>query len=172
MDTKAEDKRLRKKWRSQRARKGFSDSDVWGIDYWFSDTIARMLTELRDHTDGHPVFDDEGNFAAPDESYDNDERDRKLWYEILSRMIFLAKEMNDETCSMVNPYMDEYVKHETDLWESHKTMNSSDSADEPEEIKKLKENFLKFELEKKKYIMSCKDEFFELFSKYYFGLWA
>lgn len=43
------------KYSRQRARKGYSDYDVWDIDYWFLSTAPKMLHELADKTYSIPL---------------------------------------------------------------------------------------------------------------------
>lgn len=34
------------KWKFQRAHRGYSDCDLWSINYWFLDTFPRMLRDF------------------------------------------------------------------------------------------------------------------------------
>lgn len=74
------------------------------------------------------------------------------WNSILDRMIFLLSEMDVDTCSQQNEY------YENTDW-----VNDFD-----EETRKKAVNRT---IEIDKYIDSCKDEFFKLFSEYFYSLW-
>lgn len=65
------------------------------------------------------------------------------WNVILDRMIFLLTEMDEDTCSQQNA-----------LWKG-----------------KDKDKAFEREMDIRKYRDACKDEFFRLFSKYFYNLW-
>lgn len=66
--------------RCQRFKRGYADSDVWDMKFWFTDTIKPMLIHLRDHGLGYP--------------FDFDDRDQ--WCEILSEMIHCLDLMDED----------------------------------------------------------------------------
>ena len=43
-----------RKWKRQRAKRGFSDFDVWEIDTWFIYTLSEMLEHLALTTESYP----------------------------------------------------------------------------------------------------------------------
>lgn len=43
------------KWRIQRFKRGYSDSDTWNIDYWFCNVMPKMLKQLRKNTMSFPA---------------------------------------------------------------------------------------------------------------------
>ena len=45
-----------KKWKKQRAERGFSDFDVMDIDDWFLMIVPEMLDELIKHYQGYPSW--------------------------------------------------------------------------------------------------------------------
>ena len=67
----------------------------------------------------------------------------EAWNVVLDRMIFLLNEMDENTCSQQNVF-----------WKG-----------------KDKDRALEREMDICKYRNSCKDEFFRLFSKYFYDLW-
>ena len=154
----------------QRARKGYSFRDVWSIDYWFLDIMPNMLTDLKNNKRGCP-----GQFVKSDNDQDF-EKGMKEWQNVLDRMIFCFREINDDTCSMKNEYMDEYFsqryegKSFKDRFvknEDGKTYSLIEGKVDPE----LKENCHKKTLEIEAYKDKMKNEGFELFSKYFWNLW-
>lgn len=80
------------KWFWQRGRRGYSDKDIWNMDYWFLDIIVPMLKKLKETKHGYPVD------LTPEK-----------WDKILDRMIFCFKEANDDTCSMINEYEERFM---------------------------------------------------------------
>lgn len=72
------------------------------------------------------------------------------WRKVLDRMIYLLNEMTEDTCSRKNPYWDD-DKIDVKLHDDKRWMN------EEEAISKYREQ--------------CKDEFFHLFSKWFWYLW-
>lgn len=140
-------KRLSKeiKWKIQRARRGFSDYDTWSIDIWFINTMKPMLEYFKDNLHGVPIY------------FDGDE---EKWVGVLKRMIFLLDEMDRDKCSFKNRYKKEYEEYLTH-WSIEKT----------EEEQKLLRLFLGEEENKYRYMELCKEEFFNLFSKFFYDLW-
>lgn len=123
-----------RKYRRQRAKRGWCVKDTWSIDYWFLNIMPQMLEYLKAHHIGFPAdiqreyvtaHQDELNMTyeeyriwPSDENSDGyklrettDEACNRLWNEILDRMIFLLKEANEETCSVKNPYEGENRKN-------------------------------------------------------------
>lgn len=73
------------KMQKQRAKKGFCVEDTWSVDYWFLNTVPKILTELNKNRTGYPM-------GMTD----------KEWGDIIDRMIFCFTEANDYTCSQTN----------------------------------------------------------------------
>jgi len=154
----------------QRARKGYSFRDVWSIDYWFMEIIPNMLTDLKNNKRGCPA-----QFVNSDDDQDF-EKGMKKWQNVLDRMIFCFREINDDTCSMKNEYEDEYFsqryegKSFKDMFiknEDGKTYSLIEGKVDP----KLEENYRKKMLEIEAYKDNMKNEGFELFNKYFWNLW-
>lgn len=115
------------------------------------------------------------------------------WKGILKRMAFLLGEMGEETCTKKNPYEDEWwsyhekfdkkygsdrdvLKTEEELQREKKTHTFLHVGPErdPEfgkEYKEVSKKMYDAESDIWKYREKCKNEFFELFSKYFWNLW-
>ncbi|MCL2649488.1 MAG: hypothetical protein FWD60_00495 [Candidatus Azobacteroides sp.] len=164
----------------QRARKGYSYRDLWSIDYWFMEIMPKMLTDFKKNLHGCPA-----QFTTNDDGtqHQDIEKGMKDWEDIIERMIFYFREMNDNTCSMKNEFEDEYFKqlHKPNEgkpvkeWfipceedEQHgKLYRLNEGEVDPE----LEENYRKKMLEIETYKDNMKNEGFELFSKYFWDLW-
>lgn len=75
----------------QRATKGYSNMDLWDVDYWFKDIMVRLLTDFKNNNQGYP------SNMTPDE-----------WDNILDEIIHSFKEGNKDSCSLTNNYEHEY----------------------------------------------------------------
>ena len=150
------------KWRIQRFKRGYADVDVWDIDCWFMNIIPKMLKQLRDTTHSAPMLIDEGA---------NDENRFRIWNGILNKMIYLAKEMNEETCSYKNEYEEEFFKYI-----ESRDLSSDENGRLPLEIQhelknRISERYCEQEKTIARYREICKNRFFKLFSKYFYDLW-
>ena len=92
----------------QRIKRGYCDEDVWSIDFWFCKTIAPMLRQLAKTSHGCPLLDENGDVIYK-ENTSSEELDiyAKRWEDTLLHMAFLADEMQEDTCSMINPFKKE-----------------------------------------------------------------
>ncbi|KKK59041.1 hypothetical protein LCGC14_3038370 [marine sediment metagenome] len=72
------------KWFIQRGKRGYADSDCWGIDFYLVDIIPKMIKQLKGNRGGVPscMFED-----ADDDSDKSWEKARKKWYKILDEII-------------------------------------------------------------------------------------
>ena len=90
----------------QRARYGYCDIDIWSIDQWFLEIMPSMLQQLKDTTDSYPCASDfpsqAVNGTRTPEEIDNE--GMQNWQNILSEMIFLFNEANEDTCTKKNKY--------------------------------------------------------------------
>lgn len=177
----------------QRAKRGFSDRDVWSIDYWFCNTISPMLKQLAKKTHGFQTLDENGNIiqtnALTDEDFGMYE---KRWTDTILHMAHLADEMNDETCSMKNPHEKDFDRihraflkkygfwgeklyTEEDKKEAekgcHKMYSPESDPIHGEEYRKIMEQYMAYEQKISDYRDECKDEFFRLFNRYFWCLW-
>lgn len=171
----------------QRAKRGFSDSDVLSIDYWFCNTISPMLKQLAKKTPGFFLLDEKGNIISFDKSLSTEENEMylKRWLDMIQHLAFLADEMNENKCSMKNPYDKEWNRIERIfekkygfLGEKLQTEEDKKSdgirmytpIDDPvngKEYCKVWNSYRKCEKEIERYREKCKREFFKLFSKYF-----
>lgn len=143
------------KWRIQRAKRGFSDRDVWDIDMWFMDVMPKMLTQLKETTHGAPLL--------PRTTSENCHEE---WGRILDRMVFLLQEMNDDTCSFKNPYKEDFNKFLEQKYSDHLNDEEFDKK-----FEELRHNYVGQEKIKATYIELKKQEFFNMFSRYFYDLW-
>lgn len=126
------------KWAWQRATRGYADFDAWGIDDWFMTIMPNMLQDLKNNHCGIPYFTDDM------------EADRKKWDEILDKMVYLLKEMNEDTSSQQNEFFKAYIRsNDSELCKAYRNRQN----------------------EINKYIKTCKNEFFKLFSEHFYDLW-
>ena len=190
------------KWAWQRATKGYCDLDTYGVGDWFLNTLPDMLESIKNNRVGFPsVLLEEGMNhyglksmdeynAASEELRDKvDAYGNEKWGEILSEMIFLLREANEDTCSKVNPYVEEYHRVSEDFrkkygeWgEKLLTEEEKETAKKtghhpvyfPYHLPEYKESSDRFYNEAKRiheYQLQCKDKALEMFSKWFYSLW-
>lgn len=181
----------------QRAKRGFSDRDTWSIDYWFCNTISPMLKQLAKDAHGYQMLNENGDFVEKDyrDSYSEEESEMyaKRWKDTILHLAHLADEMSEETCSMKNPHQKDYdrihkVFHKRygfwgeKLYTDEEKKNVEEKGlhrmylpeNDPvhgEEYRKITEQYMAYEQKISDYRDECKDEFFRLFSKYFWHLW-
>ena len=165
------------KWSHQRIWRGYCDYDLFSIDHWFMKIMPEMLQEFKKKRHGSPEI--EGSplqliFLNED---DRDQDVHHRWDKILERMIFLLREMNEDTCSHKNPYrkkyfaaVDKYREGPIENPDGSTTYRYKDLKEVPE-YRELDEKYHKAERRLARYRMDCKKEFFDLFSQYFFHLW-
>lgn len=185
-----EDEKFEDKMRQQRYERGYSDRDVWNINTWFISTLKPMLIQLRKDHAGSPAFLGK-NYQNENGIWVNDTCHEE-WDKILDRMIFLLGEMDEETCTKTNPYDEEMDKARNEFHEKYgffgEGLKSEEEkaaeeksglkrmyfpSDEPgrEDVNELTDKWLAENQAIDKYRDDCKNEFFELFSKYFWNLW-
>ena len=110
-----------KKWKHQRAERGFSDYDIFEIDTWFLMIMPEMLEELIKHNNGYPSsfeneYIEEHNlnlFTITSEQRDEiDKYCFSKWQKTLKKMKNAFIRSNKLTYSYKNKYKEEYDK----LW--------------------------------------------------------
>ena len=148
----------------QRVKYGYCDRDVWSIDYWFLNVVPSMLEDLRDNAHGCPP---RGRLDA--KILDGD--DMGEWKKILSEMVFLFREANEETCLRLNSYEDEYQKARDEFEEKEKGLTKRDIFQNMPENKDIVDKYLDESHKITAYRAECKDKAFLLFAKYFFDLW-
>ena len=187
--------------RRQRAKKGYSDFDVSGMDIWFMNIIPKMLRDFRKSMQAYPeLFTEEWfeNNKEECEKYDYDinafycntrcdedaERlsreinnyNLRKWEETLDRMIFLFEETNEEMCSKKNPYIEEYYGQFVPDWAlSRKELRDRKKNPPPprdeEAFEKLGKLCIEEDNKIEEYRKQCEKEAFEMFFKYLHNLW-
>ena len=192
-----EDRKHREKMKDQRRERGYSDEDCWNISSWFMDLMPKMIQQMRDNLHGCPSSVPSNGLVntqavkLKDDEEDEDEPDMKEWKGILDRMIFLLNEMDEEKCSYKNPYEEEKEKAAAEfeskygLFGRHfeekngiKRDNTngircyfySDDPDHPE-WKELHAKWMQGEMAVAGYRDRCREEFFNLFSKWFWDMW-
>ena len=164
------------KWAHQRIWRGYCDHDIFSIDCWFTDVMGRMLEQFRKIHDSYPVAPGYEPHALMLDDKDENDAMSKAWDDTLARMVYLLKEMDEETCSQQNQYADEHF----DAWlKCQEKEKSSDgeritkcvTLDEFPEYAELDKKYTDEEHRIREYRQKCKDEFFELFSKHFHDLW-
>lgn len=159
------------KWACQRATRGYCERDMWSVSDWFLRTLPSMLEDAKTTSVGYPV-----------------ELEEREWSEILSRLIFLLREANEDTCSKVNPFKEKYHRISKEFREKYGELGEALMSDEdrkkekdtgystlylPSHLPEYKEICdLYFEEERKlnEYREQSKNEALELFSKWFYSL--
>ena len=165
----------------QRVRKGYSYRDLWNIDYWFMEIMPNMLTDFKKNLNGCPSqFTNREDDGKEEQDV---EKGIKEWEEVIERMIFCFREMNDDTCSMKNEFEDDYFEQWNKPNEGKTVKERFIPCGEDEQhgkLYRLNKGEIDPELEKKyrkkmleidAYKDKMKTEGFELFSKYFWHLW-
>ena len=172
------------KYMLQRIRNGYCTPDTWEIDCWFLRVMPGMLAYLRDNRLGSPAcFDEMSQYDHYIGDGTKDDECHKKWTEILNRMIFLLNEMDEDKCTKKNPYEMESKRNFADFEEKYGFLGEKIQGPEedagsqrvylPAEMPEYEKSEGKwFEEEEKimEYRNKCKDEFFEMFSKYFYFL--
>ena len=190
------------KWAWQRATKGYCDLDTYGVGDWFLNTLPDMLESIKNNRVGFPsVLLEEGIAhyglksmdeynAASEELRDNiDDYGNEKWSEILSRLIFLLRDANEDTCTKVNPYDEEYTRISKEFrakygeW-GEKLLTDEQKAEAEKtgshpvylpyhmpEYKEISDLYFNEEHKIREYQVQCKDKAIEMFSKWFYSLW-
>ena len=175
------------KWSKQRATRGFADCDVWNMYGYLEELMPAMLQYLKDNRMGSPAMLGE-NYTDEHGIMQNDAC-HKEWDKILDRMIFLWRELDEETCSEKNKYEKEYSKASDEFYKKYGFFGEGlETEEEKEKAKKTGsrrmhfmnelpeyEEISRLHMEEEKrlaeYREKCKDEVFDLMKKYFFALW-
>lgn len=166
----------------QRITKGYCDKDLWSIDYWFMSVVPDMLQQFKDTKQGSPGVLGE-DYIAEDGILCNDTCHEE-WDKILEEMIFLFREMNEETCQKKNIFEDEHRKVQNEFEEKYGFFGEKLEANieksagkrihfpsELPEYKDIEEKYFEYKKELYNYMEECKDKAFELFAKWFYHLW-
>ena len=186
-----------KRWRRnirfayQRIKYGYCDSDVWSIDLWFLNVMPGMLQHLKDTTHSYPCFQGSISHALCENvmSEETDNEGVKQWEAILSEMIFLLNEANEDTCTRENKYQKEYDKAQEEFDDKYgmfgeKLRTEAEKAEEKKkgthriymlgdvpEYKEISECYFNELRALSDYRDECKSKALELFSKWFWDLW-
>lgn len=107
------------KWPLQRAKKGYSDVDLWNIKDWFMENISKMLIELSTRNMGYPGTDD----YPTDESWKADLKKYGMMAQEISEFDFWDEEgeyhpeKQEEYEKLKRDFFDWFVKNFEDLWD-------------------------------------------------------
>lgn len=140
----------------QRAIRGYDDVATWDYFSWFTNTSQKIISEMAKNHCGYPQ-------GLTDEE----------WTNILTRLAFLLKEVDEDTCSVKNEYdTEEYYK----LHEKWTTVKLEDGCTQlvsnyTEEDKELVDKFINREREIFEYRNKCKDEALDIIKQYFWNLW-
>ena len=193
----AYEQQLEEEFRAQRAEKGFSEADVNNICYWFLNVIPEILTEMRENLRSFPDTKERmistspsHHVIMPGEDYTGI-KPYDEWVETLDKLIHLAKEMREETCSFKNKYEETHHKIHNEFAEKYGFFGEAlmtpeeKAAEEKGEGKRVyfpsdvKEHPEWAELEEAyraernnitHYRDRCREEFFALFSQVFWDL--
>ena len=175
----------------QRIKYGYCDRDVWSIDWWFLNVVPNMLEDLKETTHGYPCMPNNLSQAlvdtgAPEEV---DEEGMERWKDILSEMIFLFREANEDTCTKKNPYEEEHDRAFIEFTEKYGLFGDGLKTDEEKaeeerkgsyrmympsdvpEYKELSELYFAEERKIDEYRYECKDKGMDLFKEWFWNLW-
>lgn len=191
--------KFNKRMARQRYKRGFSDDDCWGMNYWLVSTFPDMILHLRDMKHGAPELPFEEFDALPLEWKDQELQKYKYrqeqdgyeyepdsiftkWYILLTRMAYCLKEA-DADKEMYNPYKKEYdlavwgpdfgkEKSFTDFWNKHcEKVDGGYIIKNNEPDPELRDKFFKCEEDNCRYKEQMKDEAMDLLKKYFYNLW-
>ncbi len=183
--------RMNIKYIYQRAKYGYCDRDIWSIDYWFLEVMPGMLQQLKENTDSYPCtadFPAHAVFGTKSQK-DIDTEGMQNWHDILSEMIFLFKEANEDTCSRKNKFEEKYNKAQAGFEAKYglfgeKLKTEEDKEREKDtrshivymlgdapEYKEISDLYFDEQKNIEKYRDECKDKAFVLFAKWFWHLW-
>ena len=177
------------KYSRQRITRGFSDADTWNIDSWFLRTMAEMLPYYKEHRHGSPG--QLGENVVDERGFVVNETCHAEWDKILDQMIHLLKEADEETTSAKNACEEEYDRATADFSDQYGTFGERlENADQNRrndqsasraktyhsmtEIPEYKEIWERYRAEEDRifaYRDRCKDDFLDLFKKWFWAMW-
>ena len=176
------------RWSKQRIVRGYADIDLWNMYSYLQILVPNMLQDLRDHRMGSPDYLGE-NYTNAEGILVNDTCHEE-WDKILDEMIFLWRESREETCSLKNPYEEEYDKAfdefhekygvfgeklqtEAELEENRKR-GGGGTVHFMDELPEYKELYGEYRIEERKlekYREQCKNEAFDMLKEHFYALW-
>ena len=176
------------RWSKQRIVRGYADIDRWNMFSYLQVLIPDMLQDLRDHRSGSPGY--LGENYVNDEGILVNDTCQEEWNKILDKMIFLWRELEEETCSRKNPYEEEYDKAfaefhkkygifgeklqtEAELEENRKRGGGGTIhfMDELPEYKEIADLYSDEERKLEKYREQCKNEALDMLKENFYSWW-
>ncbi len=175
----------------QRIKYGYCDSDVWSIDYWFLNVMPAMLQQLKETSHGYPSSLEGSSHAMCEHGIGdaNDDEGAKRWEAILSEMIFLLNEANEDKSTRKNKYQKEYEKANEEFENKYgvfgeKLLTKAEKAEDKKngtqrvymlgdlpEYKEISDLYFNESRVLGDYRDNCKNKALELFSKWFWDLW-
>jgi hypothetical protein len=174
------------KWSWQRIIRGYADCDKIQMFEYMQYLIIGMLQDLRESRWGSPGYLGE-NFINEKGILVN-KTCHEEWNKILDHMIFLWRELGEDTCTRKNLYEAEYLKAYEVFVEKYGFGGEKLRTDEElekdrkmgcrtlhfmRELPEYKDIYDKYYEEERKieeYRMKCKDEAIDLLKEYFFDL--
>ena len=175
-------------WSKQRIVRGYSDFDVWNMYGYLQTLLPDMLQNLKDNRNGSPSFLGE-NYTNDKGILVNDTCHTE-WDKILDMMIFLWKEISEDTCSKKNPYEDEYMKAFDEFTDKYGLLGEKLQTEEEleenrkrggggtvhfmhelPEYREISDKYHEEECNLEQYRNECKDEAMDMLKQYFFALW-
>lgn len=171
----------------QRITKGYCDRDVWNMFSWFLSVVPSMLEELKETTHGAPAVL-AGGIDSQSHSLDSN-AGHEEWKRILGEMAYLFRESDEDSCQRKNPYETEYemaLETFTEkygfLGEKLRTAGEIEREEknhfctmhtmvEVPEYREIHDKYMEEEQRLYEYRNTCKDNAFELFTKWFWDLW-
>ena len=175
----------------QRIKYGYCERDVWSIDWWFLNVVPNMLEDLKETTQGYPVSPDNFSQAliGTGASEEVDEEGMNRWKDILSEMIFLFREANEETCTLKNKYEKEHCAASKEFDEKYgqfgeRLKTAEEKAEEKRkgsyrmymlsdmpEYKEISDLYCDESRKIAEYRDDCKNKGLDLFKEWFWHLW-
>lgn len=175
------------KWSKQRITRGYAQCDRWGMHYYLQRLIPDMLQDLKDNRRSSPCYLGE-NYTNEDGVVVNDTCHAE-WDKILDQMIFLWREVDEDTCSRKNPYDEEYHRASDEFEEKYGMHGEKLRTKEEHEIFKkergwtihtmnelpeyrdIYEKYFAEEKEIDRYREECMEKAMDMMKEYFFCLW-
>ncbi|MBQ8317900.1 MAG: hypothetical protein IJX85_06150 [Lachnospiraceae bacterium] len=175
------------RYSKQRVERGYCDMDRWRMHEYLRSLMLEMLQDHRGNRLGSPSrlgkdYVDERGILVNETCHSE-------WDKVLDHMIFLLKEMDEDSCSKKNPYEEEHLEAhkefeekygflgvnlrtpeeiESDNKSGYTTMHTMRDAPEYAEIEK---RYMEEDMKLSEYRNQCKDEFFDMMKEHFMDLW-
>lgn len=157
------------------ASMNYCEKNALSISTWFIKTMSYMLEEMIENLKGYP---DEYNEVPVHENRKasaingNELPAQEEWKRTLERMLFLLNEMDPDKCSYKNPVQEELDEVKDNLEEAGYgcLVEHIEQSDDPQ-LQLLYQEHRYQELQVWHYRDRCREEFFNLYSKWFWHLW-